>query len=134
MLMPIVEHLVGKELAGFLKPRRIVSQEDFVDEVGEVFFAGQVPGVDTFPGHVLFLVRATLFLEPIRHFGNVFAGTDVLSFGSGHKVRFQFKFVGSNNTRLERNANSKLTKEAKKDPASQYHASEKLRNQSTKRC
>ena len=43
----------------------------------EGFPAGEVLGLDAFARHVFFLVRAVLFLQPLRHFGDVFTGANV---------------------------------------------------------
>ena len=73
-----VEHAVGEKLAGFLEPRGVVGEENLVDDVGQLFLAGEVFRHDAFARHVFLLVRAMFFLHPLRHFGNVFAGANVL--------------------------------------------------------
>ena len=50
----------------------------------ERFLAGEVFGLDAFTCHVFFLVRAVLFFQPLRHFGDVFPGANVCAFGFCH--------------------------------------------------
>ena len=76
--------MVGVKLAGLAESRGVVGEEALVNDVGELFLAGQVLRLDAFARHVFLFVRAILLLHPLGHVGNCFAVVNLVTFGSGH--------------------------------------------------
>ena len=84
-----LEHAISEELAGLLQPSGVVRQKNFIDDVRQLLLARKVFRLDTFARHILLLVRTMLLLQPIGHFGDFFAITDSVTFGSSHIFQIQ---------------------------------------------
>ena len=79
------KHPFGEKLARFLEPRGIVGEEHLVNDVGQLFLAGEVFRVDALARHVFLFMRTAFFLHPLGHFGNGFAIVNFVTFGSCHR-------------------------------------------------
>ncbi len=80
------EHFANEELACLAQAGGVVGQENLIYQVSNFLFSVDVRGLNTLTRHVLLLVRAVLFFQPFRHFGNVLARTNVF-FLFSHKIR-----------------------------------------------